>query len=53
MQVGRLWENGSTYPSGKNVKHCHAICLKSGFAFFTSLIKLLFEVKTSVCSTIK
>ena len=34
-------------------RNCHATCLKSGVAFFTSLTKLLLEAKASVCSTIK
>ena len=36
-----------------NVKHRHTICLKSGNRFFTSLTKLGYEAKTSICPTIK
>ena len=36
-----------------NVKHRHAICLKSGDRLFTSLNMLGLEAKASICSTIK
>ena len=36
-----------------NVKHCHTICLKFGYKFFTSLTMLLLEAKASICSTIE
>ena len=35
------------------VKHRHAIRLKFGDKCLTSLTKLVFETKTSICSTIK
>ena len=37
----------------KNVKHCHAICLKFGDNFFTYPAMLGLEAKTSICSSIK
>ena len=36
-----------------NLKHRHAICLKLGGKFFTSLTMLGCEAKASICSTIK
>ena len=36
-----------------NVKHRYAICLKFGGTFLASLTKLVFQVKTSIYSTIK
>ena len=36
-----------------NVQHCHAIRLKFGDKFLTSLTKLVLEPKASICSTIK
>ena len=34
-----------------NVKYCYAIHLKFGDTFLTSLTKLVFELKASICST--
>ena len=36
-----------------NVKHRHAICLKSEYKFFTSLTMLGLEAKASICYTVK
>ena len=36
-----------------NIKLCHAICLKFGDRFFTSLTMLGLQAKTNICSTIK
>ena len=36
-----------------NVKYSHAICLKFGDRFFTSLTMLGLEVKASICSANK
>ena len=36
-----------------NTKHLHAICLKFGDIFFTSLAKLLLEANASICSAMK
>ena len=35
-----------------NVRYCHALCLKFGDRFFTSLTMLVLEAKASVCYTI-
>ena len=36
-----------------NLKYRHAICLKFGDRYLTSLTILVFEAKTSICSKIK
>ena len=36
-----------------NVKHRHTLCLKFGDIFFTSLMRLVLEVKGGICFTLQ
>ena len=49
-----LRQNGSTRMRIiYNIKHCNTSGLKFGDTFLTSLAKLEFEAKASICSTVK